>query len=281
MSLIDLDFTDDELANLFAGPPPGSGAAQQQGQAQGQPAQTHDVEATEELVALTRKLAAQYIDVLAAFARDSFRGDGEIDTHGVAGAIDALARLAESTNDADLLKVLNQLAKLVEASATAHESKGRVRDLMRVQMRHWVLRFADCLEGEDRKRMRELVLFDKSNVPLFDQLARIRGIGPRRIQRMYCAGLFTVETVIQSTPEDISSVTGIPLALARRIHDETAKYAEEQKGRAVDDLVAAVEQLKNTLPRFADSDGALVRRVKRALADLRHTVDTSPWGGTP
>lgn len=279
MSLIDLDFSDDELANLFAAPPPQTGAAQQ-GQAQ-QAAEPPDVEATEELVALTRKLAAQYIDVLAAFARDSFRGDGEIDTHGVAGAIDALDRLAESTNDTDLLKVLRQLAKLVDASSTAHESKSRVRDLMRVQMRHWVLRFADCLEGDDRKRMRELVLFDKSNVPLFDQLARIRGIGPRRIQRMYCAGLFTVETVIQSTPDDISSVTGIPLALARRIHDETAKYAEEMKGRAVEDLVAAVDNLKNTLPRFTEKDGGLARRIKRALADLQQTVDNSPWGGTP
>jgi hypothetical protein len=127
--------------------------------------------------------------------------------------------------------------------------------------------------------MRELVLFDKSNVPLFDQLARIRGIGPRRIQRMYCAGLFTVETVVSSTPEDIASVTGIPVALARRIHEETARYATEMKTRAVDDIVTAVEGLKKVLPRFSGDDTEMMNQVKVALADLQQTLRTSPWGG--
>lgn len=263
MSFIDLDFSDEELGALFAGPSTPEGP----------------VEATDELVGLTRKLASQYVEVLASFARESFRGAGEIDTHGVAGAIDALARLSESTGDTDLLRVLQQLRKLVDASADAQNANARVRDLLRVQMRHWVLRFADCLEGAERNRMRQLVLFDKSNVPLFDQLARIKGIGPRRIQRMYCAGLFTIDTVVRSTPEDISSVTGIPLALSKRIHEETVKYAQDQKDEAAERLLEAIEQFKKILPRLSESEASLVQSVRQAVAGLTHTLDTSPWGG--
>lgn len=263
MSFIDLDFSDDELTNLFTGPPEPN----------------VKVENTEELVGLTRKLAAQYVDVLAAFARDSFRGES-IDAHGVRGAIDALARLAESTQDTDLHRVLQQLAKLVDATADANNTNTRVRDLLRVQMRHWVLRFADCLEGSQRKRMRELVLFDKSNVPLFDQLARIRGIGPRRIQRLYCAGLFTVDTVIRSTPEDIASVTGIPLTLSKRIHEETVGFAQDMKEEAVNSFVDAVDQLKKVLPRFTSQEAHLVHMVRQAMQDLQMNLETSPWGGS-
>jgi hypothetical protein len=96
---------------------------------------------------------------------------------------------------------------------------------------------------------------------------------------MYCAGFFTVETVVSSTPEDIASVTGIPVALARRIHEETARYATEMKTRAVDDIVTAVEGLKKVLPRFSGDDTEMMNQVKVALADLQQTLRTSPWGG--
>ncbi len=265
MSLIEIDFSDDELDGLFNSAPQ---------------ADENSPEPTDELVGLTRKLASQYVDVLATFARDSFRGTADIDTHGVSGAVDALARLAESTGDVDLLRVLQQLAKLVDAVGDTERTNPRVRDLLRVQMRHWVLRFADCLEGAERKRMRDLVLFDRSNVPLFDQLSRIKGIGPRRIQRMYCAGLFTIDTVVRSSPEDISSVTGIPIALARRIHEETSNYATEMKGDAITALVDALGQFRRVFPRFERSDSTSLQQVRLMLIELQNTIETSPLGGT-
>lgn len=277
------DFSDDELDALLSGDPgaeapllddgpPGFDVAGEDGEDWSEEDESTDAI---ELRTLTRTLAGQYLDVLAVFVRQVFASRPGAATPGgkAQTAIKNLLRLTEATGDTEMQQVLSDIDGLI--SQGVPRGKRDRHNFLR-GLRDHVLGFADCLSDEDRQRMRGLILHEDRALPLLDELAEIRGIGPRRLERLYCAGLFTVEALSEADPEDIAQVTGIPLNIATEVVRATMDFAEKQRARIVRDLEQRARDFARALPHLK-SDGRdellilarqALRTLEASLADL-------------
>lgn len=260
------DFSDADLAQLlehpdFAQPAP-------------------DLLADAELQALTRGLAAQYVDVIAAFVSHAFAGhdDASAPRTQTLSALDALIRLSTETGD---LEMSGRLALVHSLASAGMPRRKKQRHLFLRELREAVLALAACLTDESARRLRSLVLLEDRSPPLLAELDKLRGIGPRRLERLWCAGLFTIEAVSRAGPDEIAEVTGLPLVLARDVVQVTQRFADEERRRCVMELHHRVQEFTRALPDLANNPNAsadllqLARtslvELQRALAELEHS----------
>lgn len=169
----------------------------------------------EGLLALTRSISGQYVEVIASFLRAAFHGeDLSLLQKQVEASIDALLRLASATYDDELAASLIALAALLPE---ARVLGGARRERYLRNARSWVIEFAALLRDEDADHLRALVKFDERSQPLLHRLMEVYGIGPKRLERLYCAGLFSVACLIDADPVEVSQVTGMSQRLARSV----------------------------------------------------------------
>lgn len=255
-----LDFSDHELAELLANPD------------LSQP--SPDAVADQELMQLTRGLVAQYVDVIAAYVSHAFArpDDAAAPRSQTLAALDSLIRLSSETGDHELSERLALVRRLAsEGMPRGKKARGQ---FLRA-LREAVLTLAACLEDASAQRLRSLVLLEESSAPLLAELEKLRGIGPRRLERLYCAGLFTIEAVSRSTPEEIAEVTGLPQLLAREVVLATQRFAEEERRRCVMDLHHRVQDFTRALPDLASSPNAsaeLLELARRSLEALQRAL---------
>lgn len=87
----------------------------------------------------------------------------------------------------------------------------------------WVRVVAARLEPVQRER----VLAAKRRPPNSRQcLALVRGIGARRLDRCYEAGLYTVEGLSAAPEDEVAQVTGLPLRVVRSLLAAARSHAE-------------------------------------------------------
>jgi hypothetical protein len=87
----------------------------------------------------------------------------------------------------------------------------------------WVRDVAEQLNPEQR----ETVLAALRRPPTSRQcLALVRGIGARRLDRCYEAGLYTVEGLSAAPEEEVAQVTGLPLRVVRSLMAAARSHAE-------------------------------------------------------
>ncbi len=223
-----------------------------------------------ELHRLSRRISAQYADVLAGFSRQAFGGAASASmVQQVTAAVDALRRLATSAGDVELAAMLERLSVLVPE----HDVRGAHarRRFMRA-LREWVLAFAALLPPEDAARLHDMVVYDRRSLPLLDELAKLHGIGPKRLERLYCAGLFTVEAVGAADPHEVAQVTGLPRPLAHRVVEGAIRFADEERRRCVSELRRHASEIGHLLAArggLPDMSSELVGEARAALEDLR------------
>lgn len=273
------DFSDDELDALLRGdpgaelsfddePPGFAASAAEEGWDEDEDEHTDAIE----LKALTRTLAGQYLDVLAVFVSQVFAARPGSNTPGgkAQTAIKNLLRLTEATGDTEMQQVLADIDGLITQGVPAGK---RDRHHFLRELRDHVLGFADCLSDEDKLRMRGLILHEDRALPLLDELAEIRGIGPRRLERLYCAGLFTVEAISEADPEDIAQVTGIPSNIAAEVVSATQAFADKQRTRIVRDLEQRARDFARALPHLKSSGrDELLTLARQALRTLEESL---------
>lgn len=234
-------------------------------------------EELQELQRLSRSISGQYVDVVVTFATQALRDRaGEAARAQVLAALDSLERLAAASHDSPLQTVLGRLREVAsrgDARGKAHRTRF-IHDL-----RSAVHAFADLLDGEDARRLRSLVAMEGARPPLLDQLAGLRGIGPKRLEALYCAGLFTVDALASASPDEVAAVTGLPLDLARDVVSATQTYATEQRTRCVDELTRRARELRavlTALPRGLE-DQHVMNGARQAIADLQQILaDMTP-----
>lgn len=229
------------------------------------------------LQALSRRISGQYVEVLAAYAGAAFHGRATDALQSqVEAALGGLTRLAEASEDVALATCLGRLGILLPQTAVMGGQ--RRRDFMR-ELSDWVLEFSDLLEPEDADRLRGLVRFDMGSLPLLDRLSSVRGIGPKRLQRLYSAGLFSVDVVAGAEVRDVASVTGLPETLARRVVQAAQEFAEEERRSVARDLKRRSAQLRQALGELNDDEerqrviaAALeaMNEIREALAAFSH-----------
>ena len=224
-----------------------------------------------EVKALARSLTGQYIDVIRAFAAQAFGGRAASMDNSFT-ALDSLLRLADSIDDEALYSHLDALrAHLITGVPRAKLARTRFLNTLQARLRT----LADALDDDHGRRLRELVDVDLRAAPLLDELRTVRGIGPRRLSRLYCAGLFTVDAVSEADPNEIALVTGLPMHLAQTVVDETRAFARRERQRCAEDLQARVRQLTEALPRVdarSDEGRALLEAAQHAFADLSFAI---------
>lgn len=227
---------------------------------------------SEEVQRVSRRIAGQYVEVVARFAASAFgRSDGGVSTEQVTAAVGALLRLAAAANDDEQRDLLEELLMLV-VPATTGRRNARSRQTAIAALREWMPRFARTLEPEDSRRLVNLVQWDSDAAPLLDELAGIRGIGPVRLGRLYSAGLFTIDAVAGADPEDIVAVTGIPIALAHDVVKTTRVYAVEERERCLSGLVEQANRLRRVLKAMPTHEHQVTTAAREALAVVERTL---------
>ncbi len=227
-----------------------------------------------ELTRITRRISGQYVEVIATWAHAVFRGEGRRNggsrttTVQVDSAVPALQRLADATGDQAMIAALDDLGQLVALD----DGSARGRQLLVPRLRDWLRRFAALLEGEDADRLLKLVEFDRDSMPLLDQLAKVRGVGPRRIERLYLAGLFTVESLVDADPVDVAQVSGVPRGVAAAVVDAAARFEEQWRHdvtlglrRRTDEVRAVLRWIETT----GRPDDQVLAAVKASIDELR------------
>jgi len=218
--------------------------------------------------ALARTLAAQYVEVIAHYAVDALMGRTSRHAPKLKQVIKDSRRLAHEMGDGELLTMYDELGDLIDAfSAT---STGEPRLIASRKLRDWVMGFADLVGDEPGQRLRRVVVFRKGVHPLISHLREVRGIGERRLERLYTAGLLTTESLIDAEPKELAGVVGIPLRLARAVVEACQRFVEQQRLTHVKSLKSVVVDVTKALKSVDPHDQSHVRLV----AAVRDTINS-------
>ena len=222
------------------------------------------------LQGLTRAISGQYVEVVASFLRASFVGQDDLPLleAQLRPALSALRRLASATGDTELHQALDALLTLVPE---AHHLGGRPRERYLREAREWLLAFAGLLRHDDAVRLMALVSFDDRSEPLLHRLLQVYGIGPRRLERLYCAGLFSVETLVSASPEEVAQVTGMTPLLARSVIHAAKEFDRRRRmvaARALLDRTRDAVALLQEAARHGRTDPGLLHAMRTARLEL-------------
>lgn len=235
---------------------------------------------SEELGRVARRIAGQYVAVLAHYAAAAFgrtRHDGALQ---VRNSVDALTRLAHAAEDSGQLSLLTELEQLLDGLEAPRGSRAARRSVSALS--GWIPRFAETLEPEDATALLDLVRWEKGTMPLLDELATIRGIGHVRLSRLYAAGLFSVDVVANAPPEEIVQVTGLPRALAEEVVQRTRRFAEEERRRCLEEMKDRALRLQTLVKtiRFAEDEPVHQLAVEAMAAVEKALQGLANQGGT-
>lgn len=223
----------------------------------------------EELRSVARGIAGTHVDVIAQYVRLAFASKAAAsDTLQFTNALRSLARLAEASGDRRQHDLLEQMRTTTETVATRTSRRDKDRFLR--ELREFVDGFADCLHGDDAARLKKLVSYDRSSTPLLAVLANVPGVGAKRLERLYCAQLHTVDTVARSAPEDVAAVTGLPLTLAAEVVKTARDYARSECLASIEAISARTDvliQMSQTLAEPLPADA--ITRLTTALEALQ------------
>lgn len=227
---------------------------------------------------LTRSISGQYAEVIANYVRCSFLAeDTSLQRVQVEAALSSLQRLAAATDDPELIHALSELERLLPESEAMG---GQRRERYLRDMRAWVLRFSELLGDKDGKRLLSLVKFDERSTPLLHRLMEVYGIGPRRLERLYCAGLFSVESLITAEPLEVAQVTGMTEILARSVIHAAKLFDRRRRqlaARALMDRTHDAIALAREARNAGREDPGMLHAMRTSLNELRHALnDMSP-----
>lgn len=230
--------------------------------------------ASDELTRVSRRIAGQYAEIVAGFSANAFRGEAGRDAadHSMA-AVDALLRLARAAGDTTQEALLSELKPLLPQTVEGRRNS-RTRQQALARLRDWIPRFAETLQEDDARRLLDLVRWDRGRAPLMDELAEIDGIGPKRLGRLYAAGLHTMEVVAGADPHEIAQVTGLPSGLATKVVAETRRYAMDERRRCLEGLRDRARRLREVLRSVSGTDDDMRGLAEEAIREVELTFQT-------
>jgi len=227
-------------------------------------------ERDEELLRLTRRIAGQYVEVLAGSLALAFMGkDSSATDSQLAAALETMLRLADACGADELGRARREMDLLVR---DWQQRRPRRRAAFIHALRDSVLSLCRCLEPEDAASLKKLVVYERRSLPLLDELAALPGIGPRRLGRLYSAGLFTVEAVSAADPMEVAQVTGLPRKLAEEVVRATRTYADAERRKSLEELRSRATDALSTLRLMRPDlreDRALIELTRSTLGALQ------------
>lgn len=263
---LDLDFSDAELSALLV---PGAEDA---------PAPAIEIGPSEELLDVTRRLSAQLLDVLAVTSHTLLSGGAKAgETTQLLSTLDSLRRLAEAARDTKGQALIRELTD--EAQRFAHAPNGRTRNRFLARLRAWLVTFATHLGEDQGARLRSLVEYDPRAVPLFSELAALPGVGPKRLQRLFVAGLYAVDTVANANATELAAVTGLPRMLAEDIIERAVAFRDEEQRRILLDMRSRLAEFQRALKVLeSGAPTELLEAAQQAIKQMQTLVGDAQLG---
>ena len=145
-------------------------------------------------------------------------------------SVDGVRRMAEQLEIADLVKALETyLAALKDAAAdTAFTVDGAPRDKLLATYAPLVALLPAAFALDAVKSRREGIIVQSL-------LLQIPGVRKVTIDKVYAAGLTTLDSFYLAKPEEIAQTTGIDTTLAERISDRFRRYKAEVQAAVPDE----------------------------------------------
>jgi hypothetical protein len=227
---------------------------------------------SDELTRVARRIAGQYVGVLARHAAAAFGRGAASDGGSVRASVDALRRLATAAGDQLQVALLEEFVALLDALEGGPKGRSRQRGL--TALSGWIPRFAATLEEEDARHLLALVKWERGSEPLMDELATLKGIGRRRLARLYAAGLFAVDVVANASPDEVAQVTGLPRPLAVEVVEHTRRFADDEQRRCLEELRDRARKLHALLQsvRFAGGAGQVGPLAQEARVAMEQAL---------
>lgn len=235
-----------------------------------------DTYVTQELRTLFEDILLEYIPNIRSCVNKIFRGDNSkstVDTF--LGVITPLKEAAETLNLHDILRLLKRFER------DANYIRGKRMSLSYKYIRPFSDTYEQlilCLSPAMQQKYFSDTRFHTTQNPLFDKLQGIRGIGHRRLHRIFKAGLMDIEPLERATPEEIHSVTGIGLKLAKKVKRVARIHRRQVQQETVGRVVQNALNLKADLQEALDTDNAkLLAATQSAVDELRNWLDNNSY----
>ena len=186
-------------------------------------------------------------------------------------SVHSLRRAAQGLEFSALVTKLDEFAKAMLAQdlalATTIDGAARQRILAAHAELAKILPETFALDGD--RSQREAAI-------LHSLLAQIPDVGKVTIDKLYAAGLTTLETMRLATAEDLASTTGIAQVLASRIVEQFRLYREEMASASVDEtrsyergkIAALVAQLRTENEELARASAAWTTDARQRKKDV-------------
>ncbi|MFK7930961.1 MAG: hypothetical protein AB8H79_22440 [Myxococcota bacterium] len=228
---------------------------------------------TTHLQSLGRDLAVQYVDTLGDYAVSVFaREDNEKGRLQVRAAVTSMLDLASATSDTSFSQTLGDWLTLLSAP-TPRKAIARTRHIK--QLKTMVQDFAELLDAQGQQQLLSIVQYRGRSSPVMAFLRQLPGIGSRRLERMYLAGLNDVDRLCLAEPEELRLVTGMPLTVAQNTIASAREFAEEERKRALHALTERAAWLTESVKKLDMSDPEqrrLIDFARQAMTALQHQL---------
>ncbi len=167
----------------------------------------------------------------------------------------ALQMIAQAAETMDLLQAFKRIAEFDEALSLADASSDRLlqSQVQRLLLDKYQL-LAEALPqvfrtGEEEQKREEIIVRCL--------LQQIRGVGRVTLEKLYKAGLGSLEALFLANHQDLSAATSIPATLCRRIVERFQQYRAEVESISADDTQSGYRS------RLADLISALQCRQEK------------------
>jgi hypothetical protein len=217
--------------------------------------------------ALFEHMLIEQLPQVRSFINTIHRGDFNAQTlAGFSGLIEPLIGATQQLGLPDLNEALADLQQLIEdIEDVPHPVPYKL-------IRPFSLTFEQLIEAlSDEVRQEYFADFHyrKDSNELIEEIRRIRNIGPKRIQRLYAAGLTNIKIIEQASAWDIAVTTGIMIELARQIKHVAEEYKHMLVKRRIERVNNGTRDLLEVLQELTyESNMQVLRDAFPALKEL-------------
>jgi hypothetical protein len=201
----------------------------------------------QEVRSLFAQLAANHVRQVRDFMLDLRLGEATIDWIGICEpSLRSLRRAADKLELSDLCTALDGFANALSGASTdgVRTLSGERRSTLLGKYDELVALMPQAFALDLDRSQREAVI-------LQSLLLQVPGVKKVTLDKLYAAGLSTLEAMVLATPKDIASTTGIPEELATRIVTRFREYREQVRASVPDATHAQererIAQLTNRL----------------------------------
>jgi hypothetical protein len=191
----------------------------------------------EEVRSLFAQLAANHVRQVRDFMLDLRLSDATLDWVVICQpALRSLRRAADKLELADLCAALDGFYEALTAASS--DGERTISGARRTSLLTW---YEELVALMPQAFALDLDRSQREAVILQSLLLQVPGVKKVTLDKLYAAGLTTLEAMLLATPEDVAATTGIPDTLAVRVVARFREYRDQVRG-AVPDATRAHER---------------------------------------